>query len=79
MTMPSPIARTTDVVDRLARAESGARTKVCGITDPSEIDLLARQQVDFVGLWHGVPGARGAALLQARSRPVDLAPPGAKR
>jgi phosphoribosylanthranilate isomerase len=54
--MPSSIPRTTDVVDRLARAESGARIKVCGITDPSEIDLLARQQVDFVGLWHGVPG-----------------------
>jgi len=52
----------TEVVDRLARAESGARIKVGGITDPSEIDLLARQQVDFVGLWHGVPGARGAAL-----------------
>jgi len=54
--MPSPTARTTDVVDRLARADSGARVKVCGITDPTEIDLLARQQVDFVGLWHGVPG-----------------------
>jgi len=56
MTMPSPIAHMTDAIDRLARAESGPRVKVCGITDPSEIDLLARQQVDFVGLWHGVPG-----------------------
>lgn len=54
--MPSSIAHTTDIVDLLATADSGARVKVCGITDPSEIDLLARQRVDFVGLWHGVPG-----------------------
>jgi phosphoribosylanthranilate isomerase len=32
------------------------RVKVCGITEPAEIDLLAAQAVDFVGLWYGVPG-----------------------
>jgi phosphoribosylanthranilate isomerase len=29
---------------------------VCGIVEPAEIDLLASQNVDFVGLWLGVPG-----------------------
>ncbi|MBA2300294.1 MAG: N-(5'-phosphoribosyl)anthranilate isomerase [Chloroflexi bacterium] len=29
--------------------------KVCGVTEPSEIDVLASQPVDFVGLWYGVP------------------------
>jgi phosphoribosylanthranilate isomerase len=55
MTMPTPVAQMTDD-DRLASAELGARVKVCGITEPSEIDLLGDQQVDFVGLWYGVPG-----------------------
>src|SRR5687767_12307034 len=55
MTIPTPVAQMTDD-DRLASAELGARVKVCGITEPSEIDLLAGQQVDFVGLWYGVPG-----------------------
>ena len=56
MTMPTPVAQTSERDDRLASAELGARVKVCGITEPTEIDLLARQQVDFVGLWYGVPG-----------------------
>ena len=30
--------------------------KVCGIMEATEIDLLASRQVDFVGLWYGVPG-----------------------
>jgi phosphoribosylanthranilate isomerase len=30
--------------------------KVCGITEPAEIDVLARESVDFAGLWYGVPG-----------------------
>jgi phosphoribosylanthranilate isomerase len=34
----------------------GTRLKVCGITEPGEIDVLAGQAVDFVGLWYGVPG-----------------------
>lgn len=38
--------------------------KVCGITEPTEIDLLARQQVDFVGLWYGVPGGPADLALE---------------
>ncbi|MEA2301461.1 MAG: phosphoribosylanthranilate isomerase [Solirubrobacteraceae bacterium] len=34
----------------------GARLKVCGITEPAEIEVLGAQPVDFVGLWHGVSG-----------------------
>jgi phosphoribosylanthranilate isomerase len=33
----------------------GVRLKVCGITEPAEIDALASQRVDFAGLWYGVP------------------------
>jgi len=54
--MPTPTANTTEPADSPARVELGPRVKVCGITDSSEVDLLAGQQVDFVGLWHGVPG-----------------------
>jgi phosphoribosylanthranilate isomerase len=32
------------------------RVKVCGITEPAELDVLAARAVDFVGLWYGVPG-----------------------
>jgi phosphoribosylanthranilate isomerase len=32
------------------------RVKVCGIREPAEIDVLAGRDVDFVGLWYGVPG-----------------------
>lgn len=56
MTMPTPIAHTTDRDDRLTSVDAGARIKVCGITEATEIDLLAGRQVDFVGLWYGVPG-----------------------
>src|SRR5439155_1018732 len=63
MTMPT--AHPTQLDDRLANAELGARVKVCGITEPSEIDLLARQQVDFVGLWYGVPGGPADLPLES--------------
>ena len=56
MTMPTPVAQTSDRDERLASPELGTRVKVCGITEPTEIDLLAGRQVDFVGLWYGVPG-----------------------
>ncbi len=42
--------------DRLTDTALGARLKVCGIVEPAEIDLLAAQGVDFIGLWWGVPG-----------------------
>jgi phosphoribosylanthranilate isomerase len=80
--MPTPIADMVDLDDRLASAELGTRVKVCGITEPSEIDLLAGQRVDFVGLWYGVPGGPadlpleiwrllgGAAAATGRLAPV---------
>lgn len=42
------------VDDRLADVSMGARLKVCGITEPGELDALGGQEVDFVGLWYGV-------------------------
>jgi phosphoribosylanthranilate isomerase len=53
--MPAPTAHTTHLAE-LASVELGTRVKVCGITEPAEIDVLAGQEVDFVGLWYGVPG-----------------------
>lgn len=32
------------------------RVKVCGIRERAEVDVLASRDVDFVGLWYGVPG-----------------------
>jgi phosphoribosylanthranilate isomerase len=81
MTMPTSIAHMPDLDDRATTGGSGARVKVCGIRDPSEIDLLARQQVDFVGLWHGVPGgpaelplATWQGLVEAAAATEGLAP-----
>ena len=34
------------------------RVKICGATRLDEVELLASAGVDFVGLWHGVPGGR---------------------
>ena len=34
------------------------RVKICGATHLAEVELLAAAGVDFVGLWHGVPGGR---------------------
>ena len=68
MTMPTPVAQMTDHDDRLASAALGARVKVCGITETSEIDLLANQQVDFAGLWYGVPGGPADLPLDAWRR-----------
>ena len=39
------------MLDQLADVSLGTRIKVCGITEPTEIDLLAARGVDFVGLW----------------------------
>jgi phosphoribosylanthranilate isomerase len=66
--MPTPIADMVDLDHRLASAELGARVKVCGITEPSEIDLLAGQQVDFAGLWYGVPGGPADLPLETWRR-----------
>jgi len=43
----------------------GPCLKVCGITELAEIEALAAAAVDFVGLWHGVPG--GPAELELGS------------
>ncbi len=52
--MSAPTTQSTDA--RLAEPGGAARVKVCGIVERSELDLLAAQGVDFVGLWWGVPG-----------------------
>jgi phosphoribosylanthranilate isomerase len=48
-----------------ASVDRGHRTrvKVCGIVEPSELEVLAAHRVDWVGLWLAVPGG-----------PHDLAP-----
>jgi phosphoribosylanthranilate isomerase len=54
--MPTPTANRADVGGQLVRPEAGTRIKVCGITQPAEVEVLAAQQVDFCGLWYGIPG-----------------------
>ncbi|MDX6400010.1 MAG: phosphoribosylanthranilate isomerase [Gaiellaceae bacterium] len=54
--MSTPTTNAGQVDDHLGDASMGTRLKVCGITEPREIDVLADQAVDFVGLWYGVPG-----------------------
>jgi phosphoribosylanthranilate isomerase len=74
--MTARIAQTTEAEhldERLTQTGSGARVKVCGITEPSEIDLLAAQPVDFVGLWYGVPGGPTDLPLDTWRSLVDAA------
>jgi phosphoribosylanthranilate isomerase len=40
---------------QLSDPGDGVRLKVCGATQPAEIEVLASEPVDFVGLWYGVP------------------------
>jgi phosphoribosylanthranilate isomerase len=42
--------------EALADPTAGTRIKVCGIIEPSELEVLAAERIDFVGLWWGVPG-----------------------
>jgi phosphoribosylanthranilate isomerase len=56
MIAPTPNTTSRGTDDGLADAGAGVRLKVCGITEPREIDVLAERSVDFVGLWYGVPG-----------------------
>jgi phosphoribosylanthranilate isomerase len=56
MTPTAPSSQPNVSDDRLSDTSLGTRVKVCGIVEPAEIDLLAAQGVDFVGLWWGVPG-----------------------
>jgi phosphoribosylanthranilate isomerase len=57
MSMPTaPPSQPNVTDDRLSNTSLGTRVKVCGIVERAEIDLLAAQAVDFVGLWWGVPG-----------------------
>jgi phosphoribosylanthranilate isomerase len=44
------------------------RVKICGATRVDEVALLAAAGVDFVGLWHGVPGGRTELELDALTR-----------
>ncbi len=57
MSTPTAPASEPNVTDeRLSDPTLGTRVKVCGIVERSELDLLAAQGIDFVGLWWGVPG-----------------------
>lgn len=42
--------------------------KICGITQGREVELLDALAVDFVGLWHGVPGGHAELSLPACAR-----------
>ncbi len=71
MSTPTASASEPNVTDdRLSDPTLGTKVKVCGIVERSELDLLAAQRVDFVGLWWGVPG--GPHDLE-RTRWVELA------
>lgn len=54
--------------------------KVCGATQPRDIEAAAAAGADCVGLWHGVPGGPselaldGLAALVAAARPAGLLP-----
>ncbi len=54
--MPTPTTSAGEAADPLGDPGIGTRLKVCGITEPGEIAILADEAVDFVGLWYGVPG-----------------------
>ena len=72
--MSTRVAPTTEdqyLDEHLTETGSGARVKVCGIVKPAEIDLLAAQPVDFVGLWYGVPGGPTDLPLDDWRRLVD--------
>jgi phosphoribosylanthranilate isomerase len=65
----------------LTEVVQGTLVKVCGITEPAELHLLAARGVDLVGLWWGVPGgphdmARDAwaAVARAAAATDTLAP-----
>ncbi|HEY4457870.1 MAG TPA: hypothetical protein VGN81_26380 [Pseudonocardiaceae bacterium] len=49
------------------------RVKICGATRVDEVALLAAEDVDFVGLWHGVPGGRTELSLDELSRLAAVA------
>ena len=44
------------------------RVKICGATRLDEVALLASAGVDFVGLWHGVPGGSTELPLDELAR-----------
>ncbi len=52
--MAAPATRHTDA--GLGETGHGLQLKVCGITEPAELEVLAHHGVEFVGLWLAVPG-----------------------
>jgi phosphoribosylanthranilate isomerase len=44
------------VTTPLAHGGSRTKVKVCGIVEPAELDVLAAEAIDWVGLWLAVPG-----------------------
>jgi phosphoribosylanthranilate isomerase len=62
--MPAPATNANIDPGSLLDVSAGPRMKVCGIVAPPELDALARQGVDFVGLWYAVPGGPHDLPLQ---------------
>jgi phosphoribosylanthranilate isomerase len=60
-------------LQRPARATSETRIKVCGITQNSEIAVLGDQNIDFAGIWYGVPGGPSDLPLEQWRRFADAA------
>src|SRR3954447_21078723 len=71
MAAVAPHGVTTD--PQLNDPGEGVRLKVCGATQPAEIEALASEPVDFVGLWFGVPG--GPADLELAEWRGGAGPP----
>lgn len=47
--------------------------KICGATDPTDIDLLGGLGVDLIGLWHGVPDGHADLPIDELSRLAEAA------
>ena len=60
----------------LAEAGHGTRVKVCGIVEPTEVDVLAAHQIDFVGLWGACRAAHTTLIVNVGGRWPEPSPPG---
>lgn len=62
--MSTPITSDQAADRQLSDASVGVRLKVCGIVESAEVDALAGEGVDFVGLWYAVPDGPADLPLQ---------------